>query len=117
MVKVGVERNGLGGFPLMVRAAQFTFGYLNYAHRQDAPVSRNLAALAGVPTLFIQALDDPELAETTRQMFLNAPEPREQAIIPHGNFVNLDDEDKRTYENRVVTFFLVRLPATAKAVR
>jgi len=76
-----------------------------------------LAALAGVPTLFIQALDDPQLAETTRQMFLNAPEPREQAIIPHGNFVNLDDEEKRTYENRVVTFFLVRLPATAKAVR
>ena len=117
MVKVGVERNGLGGFPLMVRAAQFTFGYLNYAHREDAPVSRKLAALAGVPTLFIQALDDPQLAETTRQMFLNAPEPREQAIIPHGNFVNLDDEEKRTYENRVVTFFLVRLPATAKAVR
>jgi hypothetical protein len=62
-------------------------------------------------------LDDPELAETTRQMFLKAPEPREQAIIPHGNFVSLNDEEKRTYENRVVSFFLVRLPAVGKAVR
>jgi pimeloyl-ACP methyl ester carboxylesterase len=117
MVKVGVERNGLGGFPFMVRAAQFSFGYLNYTYRDDPPLSRKLATLAGVPTLYIQALDDPELAETTRQMFLKAPEPREQAIIPHGNFVSLNDEEKRTYENRVVSFFLVRLPAVGKAVR
>src|SRR5258707_7412066 len=81
MVKVGVEGNGLGGFPFMVRAASFSFEYLNYAHRDDPPLSRKLTTLAGVPTLYIQALDDPELAETTRQMFLQAPEPREQAII------------------------------------
>jgi hypothetical protein len=67
--------------------------------------------------LFIQAVDDPELAEITRQMFLKAPEPREQAIIPHGNFVGMSDDDKRAYENRVVTFFLLRLPATGRAVR
>ncbi len=117
MVKVGVERNGLGGFPFMVRAASFSFEYLNYAHRQDPPLSRKLIALAGVPTLYIQALDDPELAETTRQIFLKAPEPREQAIIPHGNFVSFGDDEKRTYENRVVSFFLLRLPAVVKAVR
>jgi pimeloyl-ACP methyl ester carboxylesterase len=115
MVKVGVERNGLGGFPFMVRAAEFSFEYLNYAHRDDPPVSKKLMALTGVPTLYIQALDDPELAETTRQMFLKAPEPREQAIISHGNFVSLGDEDKRMYENRVVSFFLVRLPAVGGA--
>src|SRR5712692_1615701 len=117
MVKVGVERNGLGGFPLMVRAAQFIFGFLNYAHREDPPLSRKLITLAGVPTLYIQALDDPELAAATQQLFLKAPEPREQAVIAHGNFVGLNDDDKRTYENRVVSFFLVRLPATGKPDR
>ncbi len=117
MVKVGVERNGLGGFPFMVRAAEFSFGYLNYAHRDDPPVSSRMVALTGVPTLYIQAVDDPELAETTRQMFLKAPEPREQAIIPRGNFASLNDEEKRTYENRVVSFFLVRLPPVGMAVR
>ena len=117
MVKVGVERNGLGGFPFMVRSAVLSFEYLNYAHRDDPPLTRKMAPLAGVPTLFIQALDDPELAAITRQMFLKAMEPREQVIIAHGNFAGLNDEDKRTYENRVVSFFLLRLPATGKAVR
>jgi len=117
MVKVGVERNGLGRFPLMERAAELSFGYLNYAHRDDPPLSKKLSALAGVPTLYIQALDDPELGETTRQMFMKAPEPREQAIISHGNFVSLGDEEKREYENRVVSFFLVRLPAFVKPAR
>jgi fermentation-respiration switch protein FrsA (DUF1100 family) len=110
MVKVGVERNGLGSFPFMIRSAELSFEYLNNTHRHDPPLSKKLMALNGVPMLFIQGVDDPELAAITRQMFLKAPEPREQAIIPHGNFVNLGDEDKRTYENRVVSFFLVRLP-------
>src|SRR6266700_2129315 len=112
MVKVGVEHNGLGTFPLMVRSTQLSFGYLNNVHRHDPPLSSKLLALNGVPTLFIQALDDPELAAITRQMFLEAPEPREQAIIAHGNFVSLSDQEKREYENRVVSFFLLRLPPT-----
>jgi uncharacterized protein len=116
MVKVGVERSGLGGFPLMVRSAELSFEWLNHANSQDLPLSRRLIRLEGVPTLFIQAADDPELADITRQMFLKASEPRELAIIPHGNFVGLDDDDKRVYENRVVTFFLLKLPATGMVV-
>ena len=118
MLRVGVEHNGLGKFPLMIRSTQISFGYLNNGHRNDPPLSTKLLALNGVPTLFIQALDDPELAATTRDMFLKAPEPREQAIIAHGNFVGLSDQEKREYENRVVSFFLLRLPPTvAKPLR
>ncbi len=117
MVKVGVEKSGLGGFPFMVRAAQFSFRWLNYKYRGDPPLSNSFNALAGVPKLFIAAIDDPELADLTQQMFSKAPEPRELAMIPHGNFVNLNDDDKRTYENRVVSFFLLRLPATGRVVR
>jgi pimeloyl-ACP methyl ester carboxylesterase len=117
MVKVGVERNGLGTFPLMVRSTQISFEYLNNGHRHDPPLSGQLLALNGVPKLFIQALDDPELGASTRQLFLQAPEPREQAILPHGDFVSLSDQEKRDYENRVVSFFLLRLPpTTAKAL-
>jgi pimeloyl-ACP methyl ester carboxylesterase len=117
MVRVGVEKNGLGGFPLMVRAAQLSFEYLNYPHRNDPPLSSMLNAIAGVPSLYIQAVDDPELADTTRQLFLRAPEPREQAIIAHGNFALMNDEDKRSYENRIVAFYLAKLPATRKIVQ
>lgn len=117
MVKVGVERNGLAGFPFMIRSAELSFQYLNHAHRNDPPLTKKLITLAGVPTMYIQAVDDPELAEITRQMFLKAPEPREQAVIPHGNFVSLNDQEKRTYENRVVSFFLLRLPPVGQPVR
>jgi hypothetical protein len=113
MVRIGVEKTGVGGFPLMVKSAQTTFEWLNYGYKDDPPLSAKLKTLDDVPTLFIQATDDPELGAITRDMFLKAPEPREQAIIAHGNFVNLPDEEKRTYENRVVTFFLTRLPVTA----
>ena len=112
MVKIGVEKTGVGGFPFMIKSAQTTFEWLNYAYKNDAPVSSKLKQLVDVPILFIQAADDPELGTITRNVFLKASEPREQAIIAHGNFVNLPDEEKRTYENRVVTFFLTRLPAS-----
>jgi uncharacterized protein len=113
MVRIGVEKTGVGGFPLMIKSAQTTFEWLNYAYKDDPSLSSKMKTLNDVPILFIQATDDPELGAITREMFLKAPEPREQAIIAHGNFVNLPDEEKRTYENRVVTFFLTRLPASA----
>lgn len=112
MVKVGVDKTGVGGFPLMVRSAQTTFEWMNYAYKNDPPLSANLKKLTDVSILFIQAADDPELSSITREMFVKAHEPREQVIIAHGNFVNLPDDEKRNYENRVVTFFLARLPIT-----
>src|ERR1700746_3002117 len=45
MVRIGVEHNGLGAFPFMVRAAQRIFGYLNSTHRHDRALSSKLAAL------------------------------------------------------------------------
>jgi uncharacterized protein len=112
MVKIGVEKTGVGGFPLMIKSAQTSFEWMNYAYKDDVPLSSRMKSLTGVPILFIQAADDPELAAVTRELFLKALEPREQAIIAHGNFVNLPDDEKRTYENRVVTFFLTHLPVT-----
>lgn len=117
MVKYEVEQTGLGNFPMMVRAAEFSFEWLNYEHRMDPPVSNNLASLAGVPKLFIEAQDDPELGAITHQIFLKAPEPREEAMIPHGNYADMGDDDKRTYENRVVTFYLLKLPPMGRGGR
>ena len=117
MVKIGVEKNGLAGIPLMAQSAELSFGWINHKYSGEKPLSRKLDTLAGVPKLFIEPSDDPELAEITRQMFVKAPEPRDQIIIPHGNFVSMDDADKRDYENRVVSFFLLRLPATGTPSR
>lgn len=112
MVKIGVERSGVGGFPLMIRSAETGFDWLNYQYREVPPLSRSFRPQKSVPILFIEAQDDPELSAHARQVFQAAPEPREEAVIAHGNFVGLQDDDKRAYENRVVTFFLLHLPAT-----
>ena len=112
-----VLASALMGFPLMVRSAEASFELLNLPFRNQLPVSSRLNGLLNVPILFVQASDDPELSTLTREMFLKAPEPREQAIIGHGNFVSMNDEDKRAYETRVVQFFLTRLPATGNVTR
>ena len=39
MVKVGVERQGLGGFPLMTKSAEFSFQWLNHQYRGELPLS------------------------------------------------------------------------------
>src|SRR6516165_12133652 len=61
MVRIGVEKTGVGGFPLMVKSAETTFEWLNYGYKDDPPLSAKLKTLDAVPTLFIQASDDPEL--------------------------------------------------------
>src|SRR4030081_2434304 len=38
MVKVGVERQGLGGFPLMTGSAEFSFQWLNHQYRGELPL-------------------------------------------------------------------------------
>jgi pimeloyl-ACP methyl ester carboxylesterase len=113
MVMVEVGKTGLAGFPFMVRAAELSFDWLNYEHRQDAPLSRSLNALAGVPKLFLEPADEKTLGASSNAIFLKAPEPKENVVLPHGNYVSLSDDEKRQYENRVVSFFLLRLPAVA----
>lgn len=117
MVKLEVKNTGLGSFPFMLRSAELSFDWLNYQHKQDPPVSKRLTALGGVPKLFIEAADEPDLAELTQQLYVKSPEPREHVIIPHGNFAGMGEEDKRAYEDRVVTFFLTKLPAAGGAGR
>jgi len=117
MVKIGVERTGLAGFPFMVRSAELSFDLLNLSFRKEPPLSARLNTVANVPILFIQASDDPELATIARNMFMKASGPREQAIIGLGNFVAMNDDNKRAYENRVVSFFVSHLPATAHGPR
>jgi len=117
MVKIGVEKEGLAGIPLMARSAELSFGWINHKYHGEKPLTWKLDTLAGVPKLFIEAADDPELAGATQKMFKLAPEPKEQATIPHGNFVEMEDADKRNYENRIVSYFLLRLPATGRMSR
>lgn len=117
MVNLLMRRTGLGALPFMARWAQFGFKWLNYDYRNAQPLSRRIDSLSGVPKLFLQALDEPVLAESTQDIFLLAPEPREQAVLPRGDYGSMLDDDKRFYENRIVSFFLLRLPPIRRPAR
>jgi uncharacterized protein len=117
MVEMQINRTGLGALPMVARWSYLGFRWLNYPYRQTPPISRQISALDGVPKLFIHVLDEPRLAELTQEMFIRAPEPRDEAVLPHGDYGNMLDDDKHAYETRIVNFFLLRLPPAIRVVR
>jgi pimeloyl-ACP methyl ester carboxylesterase len=110
MLRILVNRYGIGSLPLLPSFAEKAFDWLNYKDAGVPPLSQRLSRLAGVPKLFIQASDNPDLAKTTAQLFVLSPEPKEQVTIVRGNYAGMLDEEKRTYENRIASFFLSNLP-------
>lgn len=110
MLRILVNRYGIGSLPLLPSFAEKAFDWLNYKDAGVPPLSQRLSRVAGVPKLFIEASDNPDLAKTTARLFISAPEPKEQVTIVRGNYAGMLDEEKRMYENRIASFFLSNLP-------
>jgi hypothetical protein len=111
MARLLIERNGSPPLPLLEGFAEKAFVWLNYSYHDTPPLSARLSRLNGVPTLFLGADDDRDLLSATHQLFLAAPEPKEEDVLERGDYAGMLDEDKRSYENRIVSFFLLHLPA------
>jgi len=112
-----VDRQGVASLPLLGDFARRGFFWLHYSERGISPLSANLGQLAGIPKLFLETAAEPALAASTRELFRLAPEPKEIAVLAHGQYSGLMDEEKRGYENRLVSFFLLNLPLDAPAAR
>jgi hypothetical protein len=110
MVGLLTTRTGLGSLPLIARMARLGFGWVNYQYRNVPPLRVNLGKLAGVAQLYLESPDEPALAASTRELFRLSAVPHELVVLPHGNYGGMLDEEKRNYENRIVSFFLVNLP-------
>lgn len=110
MVALQVSRSGLGSIPLVTRASQLIFRWLNRQFGKVPPLSTRITKLSGVAQLYLQAPDDPVLAASTNELFRISPQPHELAVLEHGNYAGMLDDEKRSYENRIVSFFLVNLP-------
>jgi hypothetical protein len=110
MVALLVGRSGLGSLPLVARMARWGFRLVNYQYRNIPSLRVNLGKLAGIAQLYLESLDDPTLGAITRELFRASPAPHDLAVLPHGNYAGMLDEEKRNYENRVISFFLVNLP-------
>jgi hypothetical protein len=109
MVRVEVKRSGLGALPMMQNTIVLGFRGLTYRYRHLPPLSDVLPRLAGVHELFLESSEEPELVQSTRDLFRLAPQPKELAELAHGNYAGMLDEEKRSYENRIVSFFLLNL--------
>lgn len=111
MVALQVGRSGLGSIPFVTRMSQTIFDWMNGPYRRTPPLSAQLGKLSGVAQLYLESPEDPKLAASTAALFRISPPPHELADLAHGNYAGMADEEKHTYENRIVSFFLLNLQA------
>jgi hypothetical protein len=112
MVALQVRRSGLGSFPLVTGMSQMIFGWLHREYRNVPPLKARVATLSGVAQLYLQSPDEPLLAASTADLFRFSSAPHELVVLQHGNYAGMLDDEKRNYENRIVSFFLVTLPVS-----
>jgi len=113
MLKLQVAHSGLSVVPYVMKLSDFGFKMLNYQYRNELPLAKRLNKTAGVPKLYIQADDKPGLAQDTLNLFIQSPDPK-QTLRERLSYSEMTDDDRHTYENQIVTFFLQNLPPNAQ---
>ncbi len=112
MVRLQVKNSGLQAIPWVDRFVDFGFRMYNYTYRNEPPVSTRLAGTAGIPKLFILTNDRPKLSDLGLQLFLRSPDPK-QMLRMKSTYRDMSDDDRKAYENQVVSFFLLNIPPTS----
>jgi len=112
MVQIQAAQSGLAVLPYVGRFCDWGFRLLNYQYRNEPPVTTRLALTKGVPKLFFQSDSRLALANQTLQLFILSPEPK-QIVRTRMKYSEMTDEDRKNYENIVVSFFLVNMSPTA----
>jgi pimeloyl-ACP methyl ester carboxylesterase len=113
LLKIQIDHSGLAGIPFLKDMTVRAYEWKMKEHKDLPPVSANISRTAGVFKLFLEAPEDTKLAQMTRDLYLKAPEPKQDAVLGQGNYAAMQDDAKKIYENRVLSFFLVNLPASA----
>jgi len=113
MVQIEVKRSGLAVIPFVGRFSDWGFRLMNYRYRSQQPVSLHLAKTQGIPKLFIQSDDRPQLAAETLQIFTRAPQPK-QLVRDRLSYSEMTEDDRHAYENQIVSFFLQNLPPVSR---
>jgi pimeloyl-ACP methyl ester carboxylesterase len=114
MVALEVNRAGLGSIPFVTKMSQLIFGWLNSQFRNVQPLKVRIAKLSGVAQLYLESPDEPGLSGSTSELFRISSPPHELVTLSHGNYGGMADDEKRNYENRIESFFLVNLPLSGE---
>ena len=110
MVALQIRHAGLGSVPLVTSASEMIFGWMNSKFRNVPPLNLSIVKLSGVAQLYLQSPEEPVLAASTERIYRFSPLPHELVMLQHGNYSGMPDDEKRNYENRIVSFFLLTLP-------
>ena len=113
-LRTEVEHSGVGSLLLIYPLVRLYFQIEQLPYRGAGALSTRLSSLAKIPKLFVALRESPVLAESTLQLFNLSPEPREQWVMPKASYLAMSNEEKRTYENYVLSFFLRNLPPLPK---
>ena len=114
MVEVEVRHSGLAALPGVSTFSDWGFRLINYSSRNVASRLRAFGTNRGIPKLFIETEDRPDLARDTLTLFNIAPEPK-QLIRNRLNYSDMGDEDRKNYESQIVNFFLQSLPPASRS--
>lgn len=112
-LRIQVKKSGFSRIPLVERLTVQVFQWETPLDKEIIKISTGLGTMAADSKLFLEANDDPLLALSTREIYLRAPEPKQQAELSNGNYAAMSDDAKRIYENRLLGFFLLNLPAVS----
>ncbi len=109
MMQIQVNHSGLNVIPFVSRFTDFGFRMLNYDFRHEPPVTTHLAQLKTIPKLFIVSGEQTYLANAVSNLYEHAPDPK-QLQRNQVTYADMSDDDRKTYENMVVSFFLQSIP-------
>jgi uncharacterized protein len=112
MLQIEVKKSGLTVLPYVGQFCDFGFRALNFEFRHEPPVSRHLARTRGTPKLFILSDDRPALAQDAMQLYVSSPDPK-QMIRDRLSYGDMPDDDRHSYENAIVNFFLSSIPPSS----
>jgi pimeloyl-ACP methyl ester carboxylesterase len=113
---VELERGGYGSLPVISWMCALGFRIEQLPYRGQPPLASRLGALARIPKLFIALRDNTALAASTLRLYNLAPEPREQWVMPAASYLLMPNDEKKTYDNNVLSFFLRTMPAAAAPI-
>ncbi len=114
---VELDREGYGTLPVIGWMARLGFQVADLPYRGQPSLGARLGALTKIPKLFIALRENRQLAESTLALFAAAPEPREQWVMPQASYLTMTNDEKRTYDNAVLSFFLRTLPPVPSSTR
>ncbi|HKZ52086.1 MAG TPA: alpha/beta fold hydrolase [Candidatus Acidoferrales bacterium] len=115
LLRLELERLGGNIVPLVIPVAVAEFRAVSLLYGGTHDITADLNRTAGLPKLFIAGEDAPGLASMTQQLYAQAPGPKELTELPRTNMAAMVEEERRNYENVVVSFFFRSLPLVAES--